>query len=413
MTPLITSLVAICALLSSCLKDKVTKTYSILTPIYESKQSVLKNIKGSPGQPIEQAGKIYVYGNYLLVNDVNKGVHIIDNTNPAAPLNKAFIKIPGNIDIAVKDNILYADIFSDFLAIDISSPTEPVLKKFISSVFPERQYSNGFIADEDRYIVTWLRKDTTIKYEENGGWPCRRCEMGIFTDASLSSSAIKAATVGVAGSMARFAVVNNYFYAVNMSSLQTFDVSQAADPKSKNTVGIGWNIETIYPFQNKLFIGSRAGMFVADISNPAEPKVEASIEHMRACDPVVTDGSYAFVTLRAGTPCEGTSNQLEVIDVQNLNQLKVVNTVPLAGPYGLAKQGNTLWICDGEAGLKIFDATNPINPTLQKTINNIVPFDVIALNGRLVVTAKEGIYQYSYSSPTQISQISKIPVSFR
>src|ERR1044071_1078132 len=108
--------------LQSCLKDNVTKTYSIFEPIYKSKSEVLSEIKSSTPVSISNPGKIYMYGNYIFLNEVNKGVHIIDNSDPSHPSIKAFINIPGNVDIAVKGTTLYADLFTDLVVIDIADP---------------------------------------------------------------------------------------------------------------------------------------------------------------------------------------------------------------------------------------------------------------------------------------------------
>ena len=70
-----------------------------------------------------------MYGNYIFLNEVNKGVHIIDNSNPAKPSIKAFINIPGNVDIAVKGSTLYADLFADLVVVDISNPLDAAFKK--------------------------------------------------------------------------------------------------------------------------------------------------------------------------------------------------------------------------------------------------------------------------------------------
>jgi hypothetical protein len=77
-----------------------------------------------------------VYGNLILFNERNRGIHVIDNANPAAPVNLLFLPIPGNIDIAVKDNILYADSYIDLVAIDIGdlSNIHEVNRK--QSIFP-------------------------------------------------------------------------------------------------------------------------------------------------------------------------------------------------------------------------------------------------------------------------------------
>src|SRR5689334_1957959 len=102
-------------LFQSCLKDRLTHSYTIYTPIYETKEQVKLNIKSNPAQEIRTPGNMFVYGHYIFLNEMNKGVHIIDDSDPSNPVDKAFIDIPGNLDIAVKGNILYADMYQDLV----------------------------------------------------------------------------------------------------------------------------------------------------------------------------------------------------------------------------------------------------------------------------------------------------------
>ncbi|MET0464508.1 MAG: hypothetical protein ABW007_15185 [Chitinophagaceae bacterium] len=399
-------------LLAGCLKDKVTRTYTIFTPVYKEKSQVLAEvIKPLSGRSVHNAGKIYAYGNYLFVNEINEGVHIIDNSDPQSPVSKSFISIPGNVDIAVKGDILYADIYSDMIALDISNPLQAKITKVTSNLFPERSYvgSNGwyFNGDTSRYIVGWTRKDTTVAYESPE--MCRGCGIVFDNFNTFASASSNGATVGIAGSMARFAVVNNYMYAVGMYSLKVIDLATPASPAYKKDVSIGSGIETIFPFKDKLFIGSNNAMYIYDISVAETPKYTGSFQHVRSCDPVVTDGTHAYVTLRAGNFCGNiTESRLEILDVTNLTAPKLVKNYPLKNPYGLAKDGNLLWICDGTAGLKLYDVSDPANISLKKLISDVEPFDVIPMNGRLIVSAKEGILQYDYSNPSDIRLISRI-----
>ena len=147
-----------------------------------------------------------------------------------------------------------------------------------------------------------------------------------------------------------------------------------------------------------------------DISNPAAPVREGSVAHFRACDPVVADNDYAFVTLRAGTFCQGTNNQLDVINVQNVMSPRLVKTYGLTNPHGLAKDGNLLFICDGADGLKVYNASNVMDLQLLDRVKNLEAYDVIAWNNRLLVVAKGGLYQYDYSDPSHLSLISKMTV---
>jgi hypothetical protein len=85
-------------LFSACIKDtlKQTKTYTIYSAVYKQKSDVLASVNGNATGPVEHAGKIYIKGNYIYLNEVNQGIHIIDNSNPSSPLQIAFLSIPGN-----------------------------------------------------------------------------------------------------------------------------------------------------------------------------------------------------------------------------------------------------------------------------------------------------------------------------
>jgi hypothetical protein len=402
---------------SACVKDqcKRTHTYTYYEPVYKTKAEVRANIKSNAPKELVNTGKFYILGNYIFLNEVDKGVHVIDNSNPSQPRNVAFIDIPGNLDLAVKGNILYADLYTDLVAIDISNPSTITVKKIIDFVFPERMYGNGFNPDNSKVIVEWKRVDETVteSCESSGGGPgFIRNDMLLMTGAiALGPQASSGPPAGIGGSMARFTIVNNYMYAVERHMLRSISISNAADPVLTGTTNAGWDIETIYPFKNKLFLGSQVGLFIFDISNPAQPVAQGNFTHARACDPVIADDNYAYVTLSAGTNCGPTANELQIINVQNLQAPSLVKTYPMNRPKGLSKDNDLLFICDGTAGLKAYNAADVQNLQLIKTISGIETYDVIAYNNRLMVVAKDGLYQYDYSDINNIRLLSKITIN--
>jgi hypothetical protein len=405
-------LISVCFLLQGCLKDKLTKTYTILTPVYKEKSEVYANIKSNAAHSIASPGKIYLYGNYIFLNEVDKGVHVIDNTNPSNPQVKAFINIPGNLDIAIKGNTLYADLYSDLVVVDIANPMQARFVKFVSNIFPNRRYTNGFVADTNKVIVDWLKKDTTVELRNNGRFDCAACLS--YSSASQGANAGTAVTptTGIAGSMARFSLVNDYLYTVNQSSLTTFNVASTENPVRSSNQSVGWNIETIYPFNNKLFIGSATGMFIYDINNPAIPVRQSAVEHFRSCDPVIADNNFAYVTLSGGSNCGGNVNVFNVYNISNLAAPVLSCSKNMTNPHGLAKAGNLIFICDGKDGLKIYDTpASPCNMQLVKHFTGLETYDAIAWNSNLLVVAKDGLYQYDYSNPASILQRSKLTVN--
>ena len=404
-------LLALPILFASCLKDKCTRTYSLYRPLYRTTAEVRANIKSNAPRALERPGKIYIRGQYIFLNEIDRGIHVIDNSNPSAPKNVAFIDIPGNIDLAVKGNTLYADLYNDMVTIDITDPLHVVTKKFNDDAFPFRRYSNGFLADTSRVIVDWVRTDTTVLVDCDGGgfwWGgCASCSFVAESAGAFDKNASPFGA-GVGGSMARFALMNDYLYTVTESNLNVFNITSTNDPQFSNKVNIGWGIETIYPFKNRLFIGSNTGMFIYETTNPNIPSRVGQFAHARTCDPVIADDKYAYVTLRSGTTCQGFTNQLDVLNIENLNNPWLVKTYALTNPHGLSKDGNTLFICDGAEGLKIFNAQNVNDIKQLKQIRSMDAYDVIAFNNVALVVAKDGLYQFDYSNLDNIKLLSKI-----
>lgn len=383
-----------------------------MRPVYESKTVVLSNIRSDEPKSLNAPGKIFIQGDYIFVNEVNKGIHIINNKDLRNPKIMAFINIPGNLDIAVKGNMLYADMFTDLVVIDISDPLNTKLIRNISSVFPERNYGSTIINDSSMLIVDWISKDTVVNAELNPN-PWVNCPNCVFMSADFSASKAGTVVPGIAGSMARFSIVNNYLYTVNSAFLKVFDIRVPSNPVSKNDFYVGQNIETIYPFKEKLFIGSSSGMFIYNINQPEAPSPEGSFSHARACDPVVADDQYAFVTLRTGNACMGTNNQLDVIDISDVLHPTLLKTYLMSNPHGLARDGNLLFVCDGNDGLKIYDASDVMDLKMIEQFKHTDTYDVIAWNGKLLLVSSDGLHQYAYDDRNNVSFISKLRISAR
>jgi hypothetical protein len=303
--------------LPGCLKDNYRQTYQIHIPVYKTLTEVRADMKGGPAQPLQNTGKLNVYGHYIFLNEINEGIHIIDNSNPSAPRNIAFIDIPNNMDLAVKGSYLYADSYSDIVVFDISQPTNVRAVSFLNNVITEKNRywtPNQTNPDSLKVVVDYMVKDTTVSVDQYRQWS--RCSNCMYASAdSRSSFSLSASQVGVGGSMSRFTIVNDFLYAVSSSQLYAINIANGTNPTLASSRNMGWNIETIYPFKDRLFIGSRNGMFIYNVSNPAAPVQMSAFTHATSCDPVIADDNYAYVTLRNGTTCNSTINQLEILDV--------------------------------------------------------------------------------------------------
>ncbi len=225
---------------------------------------------------------------------------------------------------------------------------------------------------------------------------------------SGSEASSQSTDTGIAGSMARFAIVGDYLYAIDGPDLQLFDISDPSDPVRWSRVSIGFGIETLFPYNDYLFIGSETGLFIYDNTDPMFPEYVSEFEHARACDPVVVQGDYAYVTLRSNSNCFGQSNQLDIIDISDIVNPELVSSYPMQGPLGLAIDNETLFLCDDDAGLKVFDVSVPDDITSLDFIPEAACYDLIADSGLLVVSGDTALLQYDYNQVplTKLSTIS-------
>ncbi|MCY7350834.1 MAG: hypothetical protein LH606_09210 [Cytophagaceae bacterium] len=399
-----------------------TVTYRTQRQFFISSADLRSGIKTLDAQVMEKPGKLYVRGTYLFINELKKGIHLIDNANPSAPREVSFLAIPGNTDMAVRGNVLYADSYIDLLAFDISDPLNARLLKRVENAFPSGSVDGlHWQFDQFRQQVVDTRWETVTEVRDtdcensnggwSGGWGGRTTLQNSVADRGFAagpSSANPNAGTGTGGSMARFALYDKYLYAVTNSNMELFDVGQPGNPTKSATVNLGWGIETIFPYGKNLFIGSTTGMHIYDNSNPAQPIRLSTFQHAMRCDPVVVDGDYAYVTLQAGNLCGGGTSQLDVVDLKNLRAPKLLKSYPMEKPYGLGIDGKTLFVCDN--GLKTFNAAEPLSLSQLQHFKNINAYDVIPLNGTLLLIGKDGFYQYDYSDPKALKLLSVIPV---
>lgn len=191
--------------------------------------------------------------------------------------------------------------------------------------------------------------------------------------------------------------------------MKLFDISNAAAPDMSNSVQMPWNIETIFPYDHYLFIGSTTGVSIYDNANPSNPVFVSELSHVSSCDPVVVQGNYAYATLRNGTTCQGFTNELEVIDISNLKSPVLKAIVPLTHPFGLGIDGAHLFVCDDNAGLRRMDAQNPLTIEIKQTVSAGETRDVIPLGGLLLLLSTNGLYQFDYSSG-ELIQLSHLSI---
>lgn len=232
-----------------------------------------------------------------------------------------------------------------------------------------------------------------------------------FSCSDSNSEAAVPTGTGQGGSMARFTVAGDYLYVVDSRNLHVYDVSDPTTPTKHKEVTLGVNIETIFPYQGNLFIGSQDGMHIYSLEDPATPAHLSTYRHITSCDPVVVQGNRAYVTLRSGNSCMRGQNQLDILDISILSSPRLISSYQMTNPFGLGIDGNTLFVCEGDIGLKVLNVEDPNNIQEINSVDSIHAFDVIPSNNNLIMTGRDGVFQFNYAQPENLTLNSQLHVS--
>lgn len=212
---------------------------------------------------------------------------------------------------------------------------------------------------------------------------------------------------GTGGSLARFTIVGNYLYIANTGSLKVFDISKTT-PELESEIPLAWNAETIFPYEDKLFIGSTNGMFIYSITKPATPELLGQASHVRSCDPVVANDSIAFVTLRGNTVCGPATDGLYIHNIKDITKPVLIKTVEMPTPHGLGLKDSLLYICQQENGLSVYNVKHPESPVLRTTIEDDYFNDVIVYNNLLICYVQSGLKLFDISKPAAPKVLSTV-----
>jgi len=411
----------------SCATDTCTekRTYVRYDRVYVTPDEYrLATANFEEPREMEEPGKIYFYNDLILINEIRKGIHWIDNTDPNNPIPLGFLPIPGNHDMAIQNDILYADGYTDLVLIDISNYNDPRLLDRREDIFQSHYFSNSngisshlvptevtetIDCSEPNWGQSWFGRDDAVFFESTSSWSIANGAIG-----SGPSGGPQPNQTGQGGSMARFTITKNHLYAVGSAEIFSLPISADGSVGAVTTTGLPWGIETIFPYKDLLFLGASNGMHIMSLDDPGQPQHESTFSHANACDPVVVQDDIAYVTLRGGTTCGGFDNQLDVLDVSDIHNPRLLHTYSMDNPHGLAVLENLLFICEGEHGLKVFDVDDisKIDQNRYSHLKGFHAYDAIALRGKsLLVIGDDGFRQYDFSDPAQMKLMSHIYVN--
>lgn len=421
MKKLICYLGSLCILLMySCSADQSSAelTYTKAIGIYgdlndQRTQPLLEGIRD-----LSNPGKVFVSEELLLIGEEEEGIHVYDNSDPENPVALNFIKIPSNKEFYVQDNFIYAESLYDMLKIDISDKSNPILESRIENAFVQ-EFTNA----AGEVLIGFEFQTVTEEVVENSDiwneiWNNQNVAFFDFQSRLIPKSAVPSSFAGSSGSsigtVNRIAHSNNHVYVISNQFMTVFEDNDDFQLIGSNYAG--WQMETIYPQGNNLFVGTRGSMEIFSITNPKDPILENSFSHANACDPVLPNGNVAYVTLRANEEddCPGTTNSLLAVDITNTRNTFLLEEIDMISPFGMTIIGNTLYVGEGANGLKTFSISDSNGLLdLLKFDSDVQAYDVIAHPTKadiILIASPSGFGQYQIDSDQNISLLSMITI---
>lgn len=213
---------------------------------------------------------------------------------------------------------------------------------------------------------------------------------------------------GTGGSLARFTIAANHLYLADYHTIEVYDLAEPANPVKKISVNVGFNVETIYPYMDKLFIGSSDGMFIYSIADPSNPVKLGEARHVRSCDPVTANDTIAYVTLQGGSPCGPAQDGLYIYDIKNITAPVQKSLFPISTPLGLGLKDSVVFVCRGSSGLSLVNVKNPASPKLMYTVDDGNFKDVIPYDNLLICYVSTGLQLYDISNLEKIVKVGTV-----
>ncbi|MEM6644328.1 MAG: hypothetical protein AAF616_15220 [Bacteroidota bacterium] len=385
--------------------EEVKITYTEANAIYGDLEAIRNTPLNAAPRSISNAGKIFMTDQILLIGEESEGIHVYDNSDPSLPTPILFMQIPRNREFFISEDFIYAESVYDMLKIDFSDPQNPRINTRIPFAFGE-ELTNGqgetLIGfnyelvtreiDKEDDLFNYLSLNDNFAYYD-------------FSQRLIPPSAVPASFSGSSGgqigSINKIAVQDGHLYTVSRSQLSVYQTAPFTQLMREN---VGSNLETVYPFNNRLFIGTNNSVEIFNVEDPAQPQYESSYWHATSCDPVLpVSEETAYATLRTGdfAACPGDINALIVLGLSHQRgDVREIQEIPMESPYGLTMIDNLLYVGEGENGLKIFDAASEQNLRLIKHDKNIKAYDVLPHPSRanyLLVAGPTGLVQYKLS----------------
>ena len=382
----------------------------------------------NPGDP-ETLSALHLGGGYAvslagdiaLVAAADKGLAVIDVSDPKAPVLKSLLDTPGEArDVTVNGSVvLVADGPGGLLAVDISNPAAP---KIVGSWDSPGEATGLFLRGQTVFLADGSAGLQIVDVAA----PARLSPAGaVDTDGTAESVALSGNTAYIAdGSggikvmditstaaprLAASLVASGYARSVAVSGkllgvgslydggYQLFDISQPRSPVLVSTnkytmYNEGWRI--VLSESRGVVVDYFSGLFFLDFADPKKPAAAGFFPTPSTVVGVCGRDRYAFAV--------GELSGVLVVDVVDPARPVLVGATNIfRGVQNIAVNGNFVYVTD-RWSIRVFDVADPAKPKAGKplTFTEGIPRTLVIRGSSAYLTADNfGFYTLDLTDP--------------
>lgn len=399
------SVSALLILLGSCQSEcSQTLYYTAHVPVYMQLGDIRSSYAVMPAKEIGEIGKIAEGNGTLFLLEEDKGIHVIDNSDPQNPVKVSFLNIISCLDIEAVDNLLYVVQATDLITFDVSDLNN------ITKLGTNLNVFNSNFLKKDSFVVDHELQEVVQVVEQS--FSCS----DMFVEAPIPEGSTRDAIVSVP--FTQLHAKNNMLYSCDHGTLKVFgiDGSSNANFVSSQTLFNFDQYNFITSGSRSLYVGAAVSINEFDISaNPGNPPIVRFYGVSLSCNRFTALDTFLFVPGFGGPKfgfCE-PSNDLSLfrINTTRLSQ-NTVGRFFMTAPQHVAVMDSLMVLSEGAVGMKLFDVRNPaafnVTSRIISSIPNLHTTQSLLRKNLLISVGDDGVSQFDISNLPTIQPLSTL-----
>lgn len=320
---------------------------------------------------------VYLDGNYAYLCCEGDGLYIFDISNPLSPVKVSQWKDSENnfgqfYQSARNGNYLYiAGGIKGIVVLDVSDLTAP---KLVSNFVGESGVWGGAIGLVNVATYCYIQDEFFNMHAMDVSDPANPVEANAFDTEGHHS-------LGIWNDGSRV-VLANATYGVRIFDTAGAQVTQKGAFKSPGRI-LGCAGSGNYAY----LAAGENGLKIFEVSDPAKPVLTATLALDGFANGIFIENNLAYIAgLHSTGEEESEGGLLEIVDLQNPASPSIKGSVELTGqPYNVIVQDGIAYVATQTTGIALVDVANAANPTVLATYDTLgICYGVDLLGGFLV-----------------------------